>query len=492
MLTLVGWVKDINWEMYENDEDYRRQIQEQWNQYTQAMNNAAHDVDIALGYTEVSFKDTVLGWITSCESMQEANGLYQESTNELGNEVHQAWVDMDQKIEDSASLVMDSTNSMEDSIYDLMGTIDDAMGNMMDTADDLAENMGANMSQMIEDTASWSDGIIDEINAVIAKYKELYEMQTSVLQNHTGQTKNYEWHMDGNNGQWYYGDNNGGYYKSGWAQINGKWYFFNDEGYMESGVADEQGNLWVDDGNYRVDSSGAYVGDDAPNAMNPNHTVGDWTEAVDTKNWGANYEGIANGQQNGGLSGNESGYIREYKWGVQNDEHSPGWHWDANEGNWWYATGYEAGQYVKNQTILYKGKRYDFDSNGWLTSDENGYATGGYTGNQGVRGVDSIPAMLAPGEYVLNADDTTKILSAVQLLRGLSSGALAAAANAITKLANGSIPQTGQTEQIPVQQDVHIEASFPNVSVASEIEDALNNLVNETIQLIGSQNNRRL
>lgn len=84
MLTLVGWVKDINWEMYENDEDYRRQIQEQWNQYTQAMNNAAHDVDIALGYTEVSFKDTVLGWITSCESMQEANGLYQDSTNELG------------------------------------------------------------------------------------------------------------------------------------------------------------------------------------------------------------------------------------------------------------------------------------------------------------------------------------------------------------------------------------------------------------------------
>ena len=492
MLTLVGWVKDINWEMYENDEDYRRQIQEQWNQYTQAMNNAAHDVDIALGYTEVSFKDTVLGWITSCESMQEANGLYQDSTNELGNEVHQAWVDMDQKIEDSASLVMDSTNSMEDSMNDLMGTIDDAMGNMIDTADDLAENMGANMSQMIEDTASWSDGIIDEINAVIAKYKELYEMQTSVLQNHTGQTKNYEWHMDANNGQWYYGDNNGGYYKSGWAQINGKWYFFNDEGYMESGVADEQGNLWVDDGNYRVDSSGAYVGDDAPNAMNPNHTVGDWTEAVDTKNWGANYEGIANGQQNGGLSGNESSYIREYKWGVQNDEHSPGWHWDANEGNWWYATGYEAGQYVKNQTILYKGKRYDFDSNGWLTSDENGYATGGYTGNQGVRGVDSIPAMLAPGEYVLNADDTTKILSAVQLLRGLSSGALAAAANAITKLANGSIPQTGQTEQIPVQQDVHIEATFPNVSVASEIEDALNNLVNETIQLIGSQNSRRL
>ena len=492
MLKKYELVTNTDWELYAHDEEYRRQFQLQWDQLTQAMQNATNDVNNALTYTDRTYEETAIHHMTNTESMNQANAQYNEQFQILWDEIQAKYEETDQKVQESASLIIDSNLSLEDAANDLMGTIDETMGNMMDTTDELADNMSSNMQSMIEDTASWSDSIIDEINAVIAKYKELYEMQTNVMQNHTGQTKNYEWHMDGNNGQWYYGDNNGGYYKSGWAQINGKWYFFNDEGYMESGVADEQGNLWVDDGNYRVDSSGAYVGDDAPNAMNPNHTVGDWTEAVDTKNWGANYEDIANGQQNGGLSGNESGYIREYKWGVQNDEHSPGWHWDANEGNWWYATGYEAGQYVKNQTILYKGKRYDFDSNGWLTSDENGYATGGYTGNKGIRGVDSIPAMLAPGEYVLNADDTTKILSAVQLLRGLSSGALAAAANAIAKLANGSIPQTGQTEQIPVQQDVHIEATFPNVSVASEIEDALNNLVNETVQLIGSQNSRRL
>lgn len=492
MLKKYDLVTNTDWELYAHDEEYRRQFQLQWDQLTQAMQNATNDVNNALTYTDRTYEETAIHHMTNTESMNQANTQYNEQFQVLWDEIQAKYKETDQKVQESASLIIDSNLSLEDAANDLMGTIDETMGNMMDTTDELADNMSSNMQTMIEDTASWSDSIIDEINAVIAKYKELYEMQTNVMQNHTGQTKNYEWHMDGNTGQWYYGDNNGGYYKSGWAQINGKWYFFNDEGYMESGVADEQGNLWVDDGNYRVDSSGAYVGDGAPNAMNPNHTVGDWTEAVDTKNWGANYEDIANGQQNGGLSGNESGYIREYKWGVQNDEHSPGWHWDANEGSWWYATGYEAGQYVKNQTILYKGKRYDFDSNGWLTSDENGYATGGYTGNKGVRGVDSIPAMLAPGEYVLNADDTTKILSAVQLLRGLSSGALAAAANAISKLANGSIPQTGQTEQIPVQQDVHIEATFPNVSVASEIEDALNNLVNETVQLIGSQNSRRL
>lgn len=490
MLKKYDLVTNTDWELYAHDEEYRRQFQLQWDQLTQAMQNATNDVNNALTYTDRTYEETAIHHMTNTESMNQANAQYNEQFQILWDEIQAKYEETDQKVQESASLIIDSNLSLEDAANDLMGTIDDTMGNMMDTTDELADNMSSNMQTMIEDTASWSDSIIDEINAVIAKYKELYEMQTNVMQNHTGQTRNYTWQQDETG--WWYGDGQGGYMKSGWYEIDGKWYFFNDEGYMETGVADAQGNLWVDDGNYRVDSSGAYVGDDAPNAMNPNHTVGDWTAAVDTKNWGADYEGIADGQQNGGLSGNESDYIREYKWGVQNDEHSPGWHWDANEGNWWYATGYEAGQYVKNQTILYKGKRYDFDSNGWLTSDENGYAEGGYTGNKGVRGVDSIPAMLAPGEYVLNADDTTKILSAVQLLRGLSSGALAAAANAISKLANGSIPQTGQIEQIPVQQDVHIEATFPNVSVASEIEDALNNLVNETVQLIGSQNSRRL
>lgn len=558
MLTLVGWMKDINWEMYENDEDYRRQTQEQWNQYIQAMNNAAHDVDIALGYTEVSFKDTVLGWITSCESMQEANSFYQDSTNELGNEVHQAWVDMDQKIEDSASLVMDSTNSMEDSMYDLMGTIDDAMGNMMDTADDLADNMGANMSQMIEDTASWSDSIIEDINAIIAKYKELYEAQTNVMQNHTGETKNYEWHMDGNTGQWYYGDNNGGYYKSGWMEIDGKWYFFDDQGYLDMGQDRGDGTFWVDNGHYQVDKDGAWI----EGTIAEGHTPGDWEYGSDTKNWGANYSDLAGGnwsntnsggqlssRPSSGSSSNSSsgssssnqdysqylpfddipeGSDSNFNYdedGIRvvnpsfNGSHAGGVdnaHWIGNDAEgWFFGTKDKSGRGNQGSYmdgwLKINGKYYHFDEDGWLDTDFNGqdwhddfpdeenksavwrrYAKGGYTGNRGLKGVDSIPAILAPGEYVLNHDDTTKILSAVQLLRGLSSGALAAAANAITKLANGSIPQTGQTEQIPVQQDVHIEASFPNVSVASEIEDALNNLVNETIQLIGSQNSRRL
>ena len=343
------------------------------------------------------------------------------------------------------------------------------------------------------------------------------------MQNHTGETKNYEWHMDGNTGQWYYGDNNGGYYKSGWMEIDGKWYFFDDAGYLDMGTDRGDGTFWVDNGHYQVDKDGAWV----EGTIAEGHTPGNWTYGSDTKNWGQSYTDIANGGNNGSINSSNSFSNTDYNDNLSNGSssnqietiysdgieynpetdhikgvvkeqyadfyHDIGWNQEP-DGSWWYANGTEAGQYLRGWYSI-NNKLYHFRESDGIMDYEGkfvAYARGGYTGNKGLRGIDSIPSMLAPGEYVLNADDTTKILSAVQLLHGLSSGALTAAANAIAKLANGSIPQTNQSEQIPVQQDVHIEATFPNVSVASEIEDALNNLVNETVQLIGSQNSRRL
>lgn len=534
MLKKYDLVTNTDWELYAHDEEYRRQFQLQWDQLTQAMQNATNDVNNALTYTDRTYEETAIHHMTNTESMNQANAQYNEQFQILWDEIQAKYKETDQKVQESASLIIDSNLSLEDAANDLMGTIDDTMGNMMDTTDELADNMSSNMQTMIEDTASWSDSIIEDINAIIAKYKELYEAQTNVMQNHTGETKNYEWHMDGNTGQWYYGDNNGGYYKSGWMEIDGKWYFFDDAGYLDMGTDRGDGTFWVDNGHYQVDKDGAWI----EGTIAEGHTPGDWAYGSDTKNWGANYGDLAGGnwsdtnsggQLNSNSNQNNSYYIPEetdprlpfepvtnghyvpiYSDGIQfNPEtdtikgvvkeeyadyyHDIGWNQEP-DGSWWYANGLNAGEYLRGWYSI-NNKLYHFRESDGIMDYEGefvAYAKGGYTGNKGLRGIDTIPSMLAPGEYVLNADDTTKILSAVQLLRGLSSGALTAAANAIAKLANGSIPQTGQTEQIPVQQDVHIEATFPNVSVASEIEDALNNLVNETIQLIGSQNSRRL
>lgn len=544
MLKKYDLVVNTDWELYAHDEEYRRQFQLQWDQLTQAMQNATNDVNNALTYTDRTYEETAIHHMTNTESMNQANAQYNEQFQILWDEIQAKYKETDQKVQESASLIIDSNLSLEDAANDLMGTIDETMGNMMDTTDELADNMSSNMQAMIEDTASWSDSIIEDINAIIAKYKELYEAQTNVMQNHTGETKNYEWHMDGNTGQWYYGDNNGGYYKSGWMQVDGKWYFFDDQGYLDMGQDRGDGTLWVDNGHYQVDKDGAWI----EGTIAEGHTPGDWQHGSDTKNWGANYSDLAGGNingtnSNGYLGSNQSsnssssssspttsgspgspgssGSSENYNGNSVDRSHAGGEekaHWLRGDGGkWYYGTydplGEEQGSYVDGYKKI-NGRYYYFDSEGYLIGNEDGYdeiqpawlpwmdnnipaywnyySKGGYTGNLGLKGVDSIPSMLAPGEYVLNADDTTKILSAVRIIRGLSSGALTAAANAIAKLANGSIPQTTQSEQIPVQQDVHIEATFPNVSVASEIEDALNNLVNETVQLIGAQNSRRL
>lgn len=80
--------------------------------------------------------------------------------------------------------------------------------------------------------------------------------------------------------------------------------------------------------------------------------------------------------------------------------------------------------------------------------------------------------MLHQKELVLNAQDTENILSAVSMMRNILSN--------IGSQGLGQIQSSGNA----LEQNVHIEASFPNVSSTREIETALNNLVNAATQHI--------
>lgn len=97
-----------------------------------------------------------------------------------------------------------------------------------------------------------------------------------------------------------------------------------------------------------------------------------------------------------------------------------------------------------------------------------GYDTGGYTGSWGPEGK---LAFLHQKELVLNAKDTENILSAVWALRLMNQAML-------NQLSAGNIPVGGNG----LEQNVHIEANFPNVTNHNEIEEALRNLVNAASQ----------
>lgn len=108
-----------------------------------------------------------------------------------------------------------------------------------------------------------------------------------------------------------------------------------------------------------------------------------------------------------------------------------------------------------------------------LGADE--MATGGYTG---AWGDDGRVAVLHEKELVLNAEDTSNLLAAVGAVRDITSrmsiaGALDSLAASQTGLLNTLYNQHSQLDQ-----NVHIEANFPNVTQHTEIEQAFENLVN--------------
>ena len=107
------------------------------------------------------------------------------------------------------------------------------------------------------------------------------------------------------------------------------------------------------------------------------------------------------------------------------------------------------------------------------SSGMKSFDTGGYTGEWGNEGR---MAMLHEKEIVLNKEDTANILDAVSIVRNLSS-----LISIMSSCMTGSLSSYSTLPNIgnrTVDQNVHIEATFPNVTDSSEIEDALNNLVN--------------
>ena len=111
-----------------------------------------------------------------------------------------------------------------------------------------------------------------------------------------------------------------------------------------------------------------------------------------------------------------------------------------------------------------------------------GLRSGGYTGEWGQS--NGRLAILHQKELVLNPEDTQNFLSATYLLRdvmGAAGDGLAEKAKAMSSLAGLAAPVYNGSDNV-VQQVVSIDASFPGVQSAIEIENALNNLVNEASQ----------
>lgn len=122
------------------------------------------------------------------------------------------------------------------------------------------------------------------------------------------------------------------------------------------------------------------------------------------------------------------------------------------------------------------------------------FDTGGYTGDWTDSAADKKDGKLAilhEKELVLNAEDTKNILAAVDTVRSISDslrGQALETANSYTSDLDTTAPIVTQPITQSVQQDVHIDATFPNVTDHNEIELAMNNLMNTASQKVMEKN----
>ena len=137
-----------------------------------------------------------------------------------------------------------------------------------------------------------------------------------------------------NNGRWWFNLRSGGYPANQFANINGKIYHFDNKGWMDTGW------VYVNKNWYYMDGSGAM-------------TYG-W-QKVNNK-WYFMYKDghMAHDEYIGSYYVNKSG-----AWTTD--------HWvKSNNGKWWYS--YKKGGYPYSTFETIGGKRYHFDSKGWMST----------------------------------------------------------------------------------------------------------------------------
>ena len=111
-----------------------------------------------------------------------------------------------------------------------------------------------------------------------------------------------------------------------------------------------------------------------------------------------------------------------------------------------------------------------------------GFDTGGYTGDWG--GSYGKLAMLHKKELVLNASDTDNFLAGMEMLDNIVKTIDLYSMNAQLGGILSS-PSFGFNNKIePIEQNVHIEAHFPEATDRNEITEAINTLVNQASQFV--------
>lgn len=156
-----------------------------------------------------------------------------------------------------------------------------------------------------------------------------------------------------------------------------------------------------------------------------------------------------------------------------------------NERTSYDAIDYMAGQIAEVMKKMQQGiwERWD-EVDEWSEEHREEIQNYGKTASGGLVKTPQVRSLAEEGpELVLNSTDTQNILDAVKHMREVVKLKMSSMNSEIQKKTDGNTQKTIISKDIQqLDQQVHIDATFPNVSVAAEIEEAFNNLVNQAVQ----------
>jgi len=106
------------------------------------------------------------------------------------------------------------------------------------------------------------------------------------------------------------------------------------------------------------------------------------------------------------------------------------------------------------------------------------YETGGYTGTWA--GNEGKIALLHQKELVLNSNDTENLLDTITILKSITDSLNGNLFTRMNDIKSGFYNNFSNNDEL--EQNVHMDVSFPNVNSKREIEEALSDLVNLAAQ----------
>ena len=171
------------------------------------------------------------------------------------------------------------------------------------------------------------------------------------------------------------------------------------------------------------------------------------------------------------------------------DKAAKSYGWGGTRSNIYGLTSNSGEQKLEYIAQPFSNKNDLLSSKGLLRQYWKAFDTGGYTGSW--NSSDGKLAMLHQKELVLNKQDTKNILNAVSLVRTITNNLasnLMSQINSIGKFEN--MTKTFMNDKFnQIEQNVKIQANFPNVNSKQEIEDAFAELVNMAAQRALRKNN---